>query len=210
MLEIIQLVLGPVGTNAYIVADAQSREAVVIDPAWDGEVIREEAQRRGWHIRQVWLTHAHFDHIGGIAALVRGIQPAPMIALHPADRPIYDAGGGAALFGMRIETPPEPSVQLQHGQHLEIGDRSFEVRHCPGHTPGHVVFYCAAEKVVFSGDVIFGGSIGRTDLPGGSYDMLIHSIRTQILSVPNDTRLLSGHGGETSVGVERMDNPFLG
>jgi hydroxyacylglutathione hydrolase len=210
MLEIIQLVLGPVGTNAYIVADAQSREAVVIDPAWDGEVIREEAQRRGWHIRQVWLTHAHFDHIGGIAALVRGIHPAPMIALHPADRPIYDAGGGAALFGMRIETPPEPSVQLQHGQHLEIGDRSFEVRHCPGHTPGHVVFYCAAEKVVFSGDVIFGGSIGRTDLPGGSYDMLIHSIRTQILSVPNDTRLLSGHGGETNVGVERMDNPFLG
>jgi len=210
MLEIVTLVLGSVGTNAYIVADALSREAVVIDPAWDGEVIGEEARRRGWHIRQVWLTHAHFDHIGGIAALVRGIQPAPVIALHPADRSIYAAGGGAAYFGMRIETPPEPTVQLQHGQHLEMGDRIFEVRHCPGHTPGHVIFYCAAEKVVFSGDVIFWGSIGRTDLPGGNYDLLIHSIQTQILSLPNDTRLLSGHGGETTVGVEREDNPFLG
>ncbi|OGN88514.1 MAG: hypothetical protein A2Y88_00880, partial [Chloroflexi bacterium RBG_13_48_10] len=197
MLEIISLVLGPVGTNAYLLGDPQSRSAVVVDPAWDGEVIQEEAEHHGWHIDQIWLTHAHFDHIGGIAGLIKDIQPAPKIALHPADLPLYSVQGGAALFGMHIDAAPEPTVRLSHGQILKLGERVFEVRHCPGHTPGHVVFYCATEKVMFCGDVIFWGGIGRTDLPGGDYATLIRSIQTQILTLPNETRLLSGHGGET-------------
>jgi hydroxyacylglutathione hydrolase len=209
MLEIVPFVLGPVATNAYLVGDPQSHTAVVIDPAWDGEYIAAEAKRRDWKIEQLWLTHAHIDHIGGVAGIVKSLQPAPAIALHPADAALYAAQGGAALFGMRIGATPEPSVRLQHGQILKLGEQTFEVRHCPGHTPGHVVFYCAAEKVLFCGDVIFWGSIGRTDLPGGDYDTLMHSIRTQILTLPNETRLLSGHGGETTVGVERRDNPFL-
>lgn len=209
MLEIVEMVLGPVATNAYLVGEPKSGSAVVIDPAWDGDFIVDEAVRRGWTIAQVWLTHAHFDHIGGIAGIVRRIQPTPKIALHPADLPIYSAQGGATLFGMRIEPSPEPTLRLKHGQVLRLGEPSFEVRHCPGHTPGHVVFYCAAEKVMFCGDVIFWGGIGRTDLPGGDYDALIRSIQTQIMSLPSDTRLLSGHGGETAVGVERRDNPFL-
>jgi glyoxylase-like metal-dependent hydrolase (beta-lactamase superfamily II) len=209
MLEIIPLVLGPVGTNAYLVGDPQSRSAVVVDPAWDGELIQEESKRRRWKIEQIWITHAHFDHIGGIAGLVKGFQPTPKIALHPADLPLYSIQGGAAYFGMHIVASPEPTVRLSHGQILSLGNRTFEVRHCPGHTPGHVVFYCALEKVVFCGDVIFWGSIGRTDLPGGDYDMLIHSIYSQILILPNETRLLSGHGGETTVGNERHENPFL-
>ncbi len=209
MLEIVTLVLGPVGTNAYLVGDPTSHAAVVVDPAWDGEVILAEANRRGWKLDQIWLTHAHFDHIGGIAVLVKGTRPAPEIALHPADLPLYKAQGGAPLFGMRIGAAPEPTLRLTHGQVLTLGDRSFEVRHCPGHTLGHVVFYCLAEKVVFCGDVIFWGGIGRTDLPGGDYDTLMRSIKANILSLPNDTRLLSGHGGETTVGVERIDNPFL-
>jgi hydroxyacylglutathione hydrolase len=209
MLEIIPLVLGPAATNAYLVGDQQSHSAVVVDPAWDGKLIVEESNHHGWHIEQIWLTHAHFDHIGGVAAIVKGIQPSPKIALHPADLPLYSVQGGAALFGMRIDTPSEPTVALKHEQYLTLGDRTFEVRHCPGHTPGHVIFYCSAEKVVFCGDVIFWGSIGRTDLPGGNYDTLIHSIRTQILTLPNETRLLSGHGGETTVGYERRENPFL-
>jgi hydroxyacylglutathione hydrolase len=209
MLEIIPLVLGPVGTNAYLVGDLQSHSAIVIDPAWDGELILEESNRLGWHIQEIWLTHAHFDHIGGIAGLVKGIQPTPKIALHPADLPLYSIQGGAAFFGMQIAPAPEPTVKLSHGQKLNLGDRTFEVRHCPGHTPGHVVFYCAMEKVMFCGDVIFWGSIGRTDLPGGDYDTLIHSIYSQILTLPNETRLLSGHGGETTVGNERRENPFL-
>jgi hydroxyacylglutathione hydrolase len=209
MLEIVTMVLGPVATNAYLVGELQSQKAVVIDPAWDGEFIAAEARRRGWQIDQLWLTHAHFDHMGGVAGLVKQLQAAPSIALHPADKPIYEAQGGAALFGMRIEPTPEPNVWLKDGQSLHLGEQQFEVRHTPGHTPGHVVFYCATEKLVFCGDVIFGGSIGRTDLPGGDYNTLMNSIKTQILSLPDDTRLLSGHGGETLVGVERRDNPFL-
>jgi len=209
MLEIIALVLGPVGTNAYLVGDPQSHSAVIIDPAWDGELILEESNRHNWQIEQIWLTHAHFDHIGGIAALVKGIQPTPKIALHPADLALYSAQGGAALFGMRIGPTPEPTIRLKHGQILTLGDQVFEVRHCPGHTPGHVVFYYAAQKVMFCGDVIFWGGIGRTDLPGGDYETLIRSIQSQIMTLPNETRLLTGHGGETTVGVERRDNPFL-
>ena len=209
MLEIIPLILGPVATNAYLVGETNSHSAVVVDPAWDGELIVEEARRRAWDIEQIWLTHAHFDHIGGIAGVVKSLEPKPKIALHPADLPLYSVQGGAPLFGMRIGTTPEPTARLKHGQNLQFGEHSFEVRHCPGHTPGHVVFYCAAEKVMFCGDVIFWGSIGRTDLPGGDYDTLIRSILTQILTLPNETRLLSGHGGETNIGVERRDNPFL-
>jgi glyoxylase-like metal-dependent hydrolase (beta-lactamase superfamily II) len=209
MLEIIPLVLGPVATNAYLLGESIDHIAVVVDPAWDGELIVEEARRRGWQIEQIWLTHAHFDHIGGIAGVVKATQPAPKIALHPADLPLYLAQGGASLFGMRIEATPEPSVRLKHDQSLLLGNYMFEVRHCPGHTPGHVVFYCATEKVMFCGDVIFWGSIGRTDLPGGDYETLMHSIQSQILTLPNETRLLSGHGGETTIGVERRDNPFL-
>jgi hydroxyacylglutathione hydrolase len=209
MLEIIPMVLGPVATNAYLVGDTARQEAVVIDPAWDGELIVDEALQHEWTIQQIWLTHAHFDHIGGIEGIVRSTASMPKISMHPADLPLYRAEGGAALFGMHIGETPEPEVKLQHGQILSVGNYPFEVRHCPGHTPGHVVFYCAAEKVLFCGDVIFWGSIGRTDLPGGDYNALIESIHTQILSLPNETRLLSGHGEETSVGVERRENPFL-
>jgi hydroxyacylglutathione hydrolase len=209
MLEIVSMVLGPVATNAYLVGEPESRTAVVVDPAWDGELIVEQAKQRGWSITQLWLTHAHFDHIGGVAAIMNEVQPAPQIALHPADMGLYSAQGGAALFGMRIEAAPEPTIRLKHGQLLGLGTHTFEVRHCPGHTPGHVVFYCAVERVMFCGDVIFWGSIGRTDLPGGDYETLIHSIEEHILSLPDTTRLLSGHGGETTVGIERKSNPFL-
>jgi hydroxyacylglutathione hydrolase len=209
MIEIVTMVLGPVATNAYLVGDPESHTAVVVDPAWDGELIVEEAKQRGWTIAGLWLTHAHFDHIGGAGAIMKSVSPQPPVALHPADLPLYSAGGGAALFGMRIDSTPKPSLSLHHGQTLNLGNYTFEVRHTPGHTPGHVVFYCQEEKLVFCGDVIFWGSIGRTDLPGGNYNMLINSIHAQILSLPNNTRLLSGHGGETTVGAERRDNPFL-
>jgi hydroxyacylglutathione hydrolase len=209
MLSIETFVLGPVQTNVYLIADPQEGEAVVIDPAWDGPVILAEARQRGWHINSVWLTHAHFDHLAGAAAIVNDLNPPPAIALHPDDMPLWQLQGGAPFFGMHIDPGPEPTVSLRHGQVLQVGSNAFEVRHAPGHTVGHVVFYCAAEKLVFCGDVIFAGSIGRTDLPGGSYPTLIDSIRSQILTLPDETRLLSGHGPETTVGIERGENPFL-
>lgn len=209
MLDIVSFVLGPVATNAYLIADPRSKEAAVIDPAWDGGVFVTEAGRRGWRIAHVWLTHAHFDHLAGTAALVEAIDPPPPVALHPEDLPLWKVQGGAPFFGMHIDPGPQPDLSLSHGQTLCLGDFEFEVRHAPGHTPGHVVFYCSSESVVFCGDVIFQTSIGRTDLPGGSHRTLIESIYTQILTLPDETRLLTGHGPETTVGEERLDNPFL-
>lgn len=209
MLEIVTFTLGPVMTNSYLVADPQTGEAVVIDPADEGKTIVDAARKRGWRIGNIWLTHAHFDHLAGAGGVADLIDPPPPVALHPEDYVLWRMQGGAPLFGMRIDPGPEPTVDLQHGQLLHLGGNLIEVRHTPGHTRGHVVFYCSQQKVVFCGDVIFNSSIGRTDLPGGDYDTLIKSIHTQILTLPDDTRLLSGHGPETSVGYERLVNPFL-
>jgi hydroxyacylglutathione hydrolase len=209
MLQINTYILGPVQTNAYLVGDPQTKEAVVIDPAWDGEFLASEAGKLGWRITNIWLTHAHFDHLGGAGALADLLNPPPPVALHPGDHDLWKMQGGAPYFGLGVDPGPEPSVDLAHGQILNLGANQFEVRHAPGHTPGHVVFYCAAQHVVFCGDVIFDGSIGRTDLPGGDYDALMQSIHTQIFTLPDETRLLSGHGGETTVGIQRRENPFF-
>jgi glyoxylase-like metal-dependent hydrolase (beta-lactamase superfamily II) len=110
---------------------------------------------------------------------------------------------------MHIDPGPEPTLELAHGQILRVGNIEFEVRHTPGHTPGHVVFYCAKEDVLFSGDLIFQGSVGRTDLPGGDWEALTGSILEQVFTLPDETRLLSGHGGESTVGQEKHENPFV-
>jgi hydroxyacylglutathione hydrolase len=209
MLEIISMTLGPVQTNSYIVADPGTEDAIVIDPAAEGPRILDEATKRGWHIGSIWLTHAHFDHLAGAAQVADGSSPPPPVALHAQDYPLWRAQGGALLFGLKIDPGPEPTIDLEHGQILRLGSNRFEVRHAPGHTRGHVMFYCAEQRVLFCGDVIFQGSIGRTDLPGGDYQTLMNSIRTQVLSLPDDTRLLTGHGPETTVGLERQYNPFL-
>ena len=169
MLEIVTFTLGPVMTNSYLIADPQTGESAVVDPADEGETIVKEAGNRGWRIGNIWLTHAHFDHLAGAAGVADHVDPPPPVALHPEDYVLWRMQGGAPLFGMHIDPGPEPTVELQHGQALHLGSNLFEVRHAPGHTRGHVVFYCAQQKVVFCGDVIFKLSIGRTDLPGGDY-----------------------------------------
>jgi glyoxylase-like metal-dependent hydrolase (beta-lactamase superfamily II) len=209
MLSIVKLTLGPVETNAYLIADAESGEAAVIDPADRGELIVREAERRGWRIGNIWLTHAHFDHLAGAGGVADHCSPPPPVALHRADYPLWRMQGGATFFGMRIDPGPEPTIELYHGQTLNLGKNLLEVRHAPGHTPGHVVFYCQEDEVLFCGDVIFQGSIGRTDLPGGDYATLIASIQAQVMTLPDETRLLTGHGPETTVGAERRSNPFL-
>lgn len=209
-LEIVSFTLGPAMTNAYLVADPGSGEAAVIDPAWDGEAILQEARRRGWRIAHLWYTHAHFDHIGGAGAIADGLEQAPQVALHPDDRLLWRAQGGAALFGYHIEPGPEPNIDLAHGQVLHLGSVDFEVRHTPGHTPGLCCFYVAEAEVCFCGDLIFRDSVGRTDLPGGDWEALLESIHAQVFTLPDETRLLSGHGPETTVGQEKRSNPFLG
>ncbi len=209
MIEVIPFVQGPVETNSYLVADLLRGDAAVIDPAWDGGSFVRFADSRGWTIRQVLLTHAHFDHIAGTPEIFRNIQPAPSVALHPDDLYIWKQGGWASLFGFHIEPLPEPTIMLDNGQLLQIGEFDFEVRAVPGHTPGHVLFYSQEAGAAFCGDVIFAGSIGRTDLPGGNFHTLMQSIQTQVLTLPDETRLYCGHGPDTTVAEERSSNPFL-
>jgi glyoxylase-like metal-dependent hydrolase (beta-lactamase superfamily II) len=209
MLEIVPFTLGPAVTNAYLVADSETKEAAVIDPAWDGPVILEAARQRGWRIGHLWYTHAHFDHIGGAGAIADALNPLPLVALHPNDHVLWRAGGGGAFFGFDIDPGPEPTIDFDHGQILRLGSVEFEVRFTPGHTPGHCILYVASENVCFCGDLIFASSVGRTDLPGGDWELLVESIKTQIFTLPDDTRLLSGHGPVTTVGEEKRNNPFV-
>ena len=207
------LSLGPIGTNCYIVGDPQTKQAVVIDPGWDAPKVMAATLEMGVTLRAIWLTHAHFDHIGGVAGLV-GELNLP-VALHSLDLSLYRELGGAKLWNIPLEPGPEPAILIDSlplsggGWGLAVGDLRFEARFVPGHTLGHVAFYNAANGVVFGGDVLFKNSIGRTDLPGGDYDTLIHSIQTQLLSLSDSTIVYSGHGPATTIGEERQFNPFL-
>jgi hydroxyacylglutathione hydrolase len=205
----VPFVLGPLENNTYLVVDSDSGEAAVIDPSFDSQVVVNEARAQGWKLTQVWLTHAHFDHIAGVGTISNSTQPVLPVGLHPGDLVLWKQNGGAPHFGIPFESGPEPSIEFSHGQTLKLGKSSFEVRHTPGHTRGHVVFVSLDEAVVWCGDLIFRGSVGRTDLPGGDTETLMNSIRSQILTLAPETRLLSGHGGETTVGFEAEYNPFL-
>lgn len=208
MLTILALPVGPLQTNAWLIAE-EGGEAVIVDPGWEGERLGREAQRRHWRIGQIWCTHAHFDHIGGIPEITRLCHPMPLIALHADDRPLWEAQGGASLFGFVLPPLPPATLPLQDGQLLALGQYTFQVCHTPGHTPGHCVFYCAEANLCLSGDLIFQHGVGRTDLPGGSWEALAASIRTKIFTLPDSTRLLPGHGPETTVGEEKRFWPSI-
>lgn len=201
---------GPFQENAYLALSESSDHAVLVDPGAAAPRAVAALREEGRTPAAILLTHAHLDHVDGIPA-VREAFPDVPIWLHPEDRPLYDAVPQQALaFGMpRIELP-EPDRAIVPGETLDLGgDLRFQVRFAPGHAPGHVVFIHEASSRVLVGDVVFAGSIGRTDLPGGSYSTLLASIQEQILTLPDDMVLLPGHGPETTVGRERRSNPFL-
>ena len=205
-LEVVVIPNGQFLENCYLVADTDLGQAVIIDPGEESARFLAELGRRGWSLHAIWLTHAHIDHIMGVGA-VHAATGAP-IHLHPLDRPLYDAlpayGG---WVGMRLEAPPAPQVELTVGQVLRIGQHGFEVRGTPGHSPGSVSFVGAG--MIFGGDVLFNGSVGRTDLPGGDTATLLATIQSEFLSLPDSTVVQSGHGPKTTIGVERLTNPFL-
>ncbi len=202
----VSLANGQFAENCYLVADRKTREAVIIDPGEEPAMFLAELDTRAWHLRAIWLTHAHVDHILGVGA-IREATGVP-IHLHPLDRGIYDAlPQFGAWVGMQLEPPPPPDVDLEPGTAVRVGRFAFDVRYTPGHSPGSVSF--VGHDRVFGGDVLFNGSIGRTDLPGGDYATLMSTIQSQFLSLPDSTVVHSGHGPDTTIGVERLTNPFL-
>jgi hydroxyacylglutathione hydrolase len=205
-LEVVTLPNGQFAQNCFLVADRQSGEAAIIDPGEEPAMFLAELNTRGWSLGGIWLTHAHIDHIMGVGE-VRRFTGAP-IHLHPLDRPIYDAMPQfGAWVGMQLDPPPPPDAELTPGSILSVGRCGFEVRFTPGHSPGSVSF--VGNGMVFGGDVLFNGSIGRTDLPGGDYATLMSTIQSQFLSLPDSTVVHSGHGPDTTIGVERLTNPFI-
>lgn len=205
-LKVVSLPNGHFAENCYLVADARSREAVIIDPGEDSATFLAELSQRGWALQAIWITHAHIDHVMGVGAVHRATG-AP-IHLHPLDRALYDAlPRYGEWVGMQLDAPPPPQFELGAGQALHIGEFSFTVRFTPGHSPGSVSFL--GQGLIFGGDVLFNGSVGRTDLPGGDSATLMTTLQTEFLSLPDSTLVHSGHGPETTIGIERLTNPFL-
>jgi glyoxylase-like metal-dependent hydrolase (beta-lactamase superfamily II) len=207
--KIVKVPNGVFAENSYVVIDEQTRLCVVVDPGEEPGLILHKIEESDAQPVAIWLTHAHVDHILGVPGIVA--RTGASVWLHPADRPLYDAvREQAAGFGLVLtEGMPAPALprDLVAGQQLKVGDLSFDVRHAPGHSPGSVCL--VGHGVVFSGDVLFAGSIGRTDLPGGDFETLIASIERELLPLPDDTIVYSGHGPETTIGRERQTNPFL-
>jgi hydroxyacylglutathione hydrolase len=205
-LDVVSLPNGQLSQNCYLVADRGTREAVIIDPGEEPAMFLAELDTRAWALRAIWLTHAHVDHIIGVGP-VKQATGVP-IHLHPLDRRIYDAlPQFGAWLGKELEPPPPPDVELEAGGRLGVGGFEFEVRFTPGHSPGSVSF--VGNGMVFGGDVLFSGSVGRTDLPGGDFATLMSTIHTQFLSLPDSTVVHSGHGPDTTIGIERLTNPFI-
>jgi glyoxylase-like metal-dependent hydrolase (beta-lactamase superfamily II) len=205
-LEVVSLPNGQLSQNCYLVADRRTRDAVIIDPGEEPPLFLAELDTRAWTLRAIWLTHAHVDHIMGVGAVKRATGVP--IHLHPLDRRIYDAlPQFGAWLGQELEVAPPPDVALAAGDRLRVGGFEFEVRPTPGHSPGSVSF--VGNGMIFGGDVLFNGSVGRTDLPGGDFATLMSSIHSQFLSLPDSTVVHSGHGPDTTIGVERLTNPFI-
>jgi glyoxylase-like metal-dependent hydrolase (beta-lactamase superfamily II) len=201
-----RITVGPFQSNCYVIGPTDAGRLVVIDPGDEGERIASVIREGGGDVAAILLTHAHLDHVGGVAQLVREFG-AP-VYLHPDDRPLYDHVVEIGLkYGLQIEEPPPPDVAFVEGESVTFDDLTFDVRLTPGHSPGSVTL--VGGPGAFVGDAVFAGSIGRTDLPGGDTETLLDAIVRKILTLPPETILLSGHGPETTVAAESATNPFL-
>lgn len=206
MIHIEGLTVGPLQENCWLLHDDVAGEVVVVDPGDEGDRIAAAVDATGRPLSAIWLTHAHFDHIGGVAALKRRWPSAPVF-LHPADQPVYAFGARAAgSWGIPFEAPGPPDRELHEGVAMRCGEHEFAVWHLPGHAPGHVAFIGAGHFI--GGDVLFAGSVGRTDLPLSEPAALDRSLK-RVASLPPATIVLPGHGPGTTIERELRFNPFL-
>lgn len=200
--------VGPLQCNCTIMGDEQAREAIVIDPGDDVSRIHKRLAEKGLALKQILITHAHIDHIGGALRLKR-LTGAP-IYLNENDLLLLDMmGTQAAWLGINTPETAAPDSGLIDGQAVGLEHYSAKVLHTPGHTQGSICLHFVPLKLLIAGDTLFAGSIGRTDLPGGNYDQIIDSIHSRLLALPDETNVIPGHGPVTTIGQERKSNPFL-
>ncbi len=209
-IEIKYVTLGLAQTNAYFVADTVTNEAILIDPVDDPDLLFKTATEAGWTIKLILATHAHFDHVLASKRL-KELTGAPFY-LHAEAVPMLKnlPQTGLRFIGQLYPEAAEPDRLLTtESETITLGAITLETLYTPGHAPGHLAFYMRDHGIVFSGDALFAGSVGRTDLPGSSWAVLERSIFDKLLTLPDETRVLSGHGGMTTIGHERQTNPFL-
>jgi hydroxyacylglutathione hydrolase len=184
-------------------------ECVVVDPGGDVDKILSLISEGSLTCKEIWLTHSHIDHCGGVYELIS--KTGAKLIAHQAEKKFRErVKEMAVLYGIGnvSHNCPEPDVFTTDLEKVQIGDYFFKVIHTPGHSEGHVVFYCEQEKILIAGDTLFKGSIGRTDLPGGNYEQLLRSVKKNIYTLPDETKVLSGHGPDTTVGYEKRNNMF--
>jgi hydroxyacylglutathione hydrolase len=209
MLQYLTLPVTAFQQNCSLVWCDATLDAAVIDPGGELPRLLAAVQQRGLALKAIWLTHAHIDHAGGTGQLARE-QGLPIIGPHPGDQFWIDGlAQQSRMFGFPPAEAFTPDRWLDDGDAVQIGHEALTVRHCPGHTPGHVVFHSAAAKRAFVGDVLFAGGIGRTDFPGGNHQQLLDAIRERLWPMGDDTIFIPGHGPESSIGHERRSNPYV-
>ncbi|QCB47431.1 MBL fold metallo-hydrolase [Hydrogenophaga sp. PAMC20947] len=209
MLKYLTVPVTQFAQNCSIVWCDQTLDAAIIDPGGDLDRLQAEVKRLGVTLKAIWLTHAHIDHAGGTAELVERLS-LPIIGPHPGDQFWIDGMvQQGKMFGFPRCEPFTPTQWLDDGDTVQIGRSTLNVRHCPGHTPGHVVFHSPEAKRAFVGDVLFAGGIGRTDFPQGNQQQLIASIKERLWPMGDDTVFIPGHGPESTIGEERRFNPYV-
>ncbi len=208
-IQVMIIPVTPFQQNCSLIWDPQTMRGAVVDPGGDIDRIQAAIGKHGIKVEKIVLTHGHIDHVGGAADLAEALS-VPVEGPHEADRPLIEkVADQAAQFGVDGVKPVTPDRWMVEGDQVEIAGRTFDVLHCPGHSPGHLVFVDKELRFAISGDVLFAGSIGRTDLPGGDHATLIRSIREKLLPLGDDISFLPGHGGASTLGQERQTNPFL-